>query len=319
MPLIKLSSYKPPFPFKNVHLNTIYPSLLRKVEVRFTRERIITPDGDFVDVDWIKKDQSKLVILMHGLEGSSESRYIHGMSSKASNSGFDVLVLNFRGCSGTPNKAVRSYHSGETEDINFLISDTLQGRYDKIHLVGFSLGGNVLLKYLGEKAHILDLRISSAVAISPPCELGDCAKEIAKTKNWIYNQRFLSSLKQKVVAKKHITEGIIDYQKVMNSKNFNDFDEYYTAPIHGFASAEAYWYSCSANRCLDKIAIPTLILSALDDTFLSDSCYPYEFAKNSKAVFLETPEFGGHVGFISRSENGTYWSEKRTIEFLLSH
>lgn len=319
MPLIKPSAYKPPFPFKNVYLNTIYPSLLRKVSVSFKRERITTPDGDFVDVDWIKSDHLRLIILMHGLEGSSESRYIHGMSREASSKGFDVMVLNFRGCSGTPNKAIRSYHSGETEDIHFLISERLKGEYNKIHLVGFSLGGNVLLKYLGEQGEYIDPRISSAVAISPPCELGDCAREIAKSKNWIYNHRFLSSLKQKVVDKKHITAGIIDYQKVMDSKNFNDFDEYYTAPIHGFASAEAYWYSCSANRCLDKVAIPALILSALDDTFLSDSCYPYELAQNSETVFLETPEFGGHVGFISRSKNGTYWSEKRTIEFLLSH
>ena len=320
MPIIKSSSFKVHFPFKSAHLHTIYPNLFRRHKVVFSRERFLTPDDDFFDIDWIKNDSESLLILLHGLEGSSNAQYIKGMAKAGVKEDFDIAVLNFRGCSGTPNKTLRTYHSGETEDLGLLVSHILdKSSYKRIHLVGFSLGANVVLKYIGEQSENMDHRVKSAVAISVPCELGDCSLEIAKAKNWIYCQHFLIHLKRKVKLKRHITKGIIDYKKVMKTFNFRDFDELYTAPIHGFESAEDYWYKSSANRNLDKIRIPTLILNALDDTFLPDSSYPFEIARSSPHIYLETPKFGGHVGFSSLPINGTNWAEFRTTEFLNAH
>jgi len=317
MPILKSNNYSPRFPFKNAHIHTIYPSLFRKVAITFNRKRIDTPDGDFFDVDTVKKGSEKAVILLHGLEGSSDSNYIKGMAKAAIDSGHDAIALNFRGCSGEVNKVVRSYHSGETEDLHLLIKLTLkEGNYKRLHLIGFSLGANVILKYLGEVGEAIDSRIRSAVSISVPCELAACSDEISKPVNWIYSKRFLSDLKEKVKLKRAITKDVINYEKVMASKGIWEFDDNYTAPIHGFESAEAYYETCSGNRFLHNIRIPTLILNALDDTFLAGACYPYELAKESKFVFLETPEYGGHVGFVGNGRKGWYWSEERAMSFL---
>lgn len=317
MPILKSKNYSPKFPFKNAHIHTIYPSIFRKVDITFQRERINTPDEDFLDIDTVKNGTDSAVILLHGLEGSSSSNYIKGMAKAAVESGHDVIALNFRGCSGEVNRVIRSYHSGETQDLRFLIKLMLQeGTYKRLHLVGFSLGANVLLKYLGEEGDSIDPRIGSGVSISVPCELAACSDEISKPVNWIYSKRFLSDLKEKVKLKRAITKDVINYEKVMASKGIWEFDDNYTAPIHGFESAESYYENCSGNRFLNNIRIPTLILNALDDTFLAGACYPYELAKESTYVFLETPKYGGHVGFVGDRGKGWYWSEERAMSFL---
>ncbi len=318
MPLIENSSYKPAFLFKNKHINTIWPALFRKINAfSYRRERLELEDGDFLDLDWSKIGSKTLVILMHGLEGDSHRPYIKGMVSALNDEHWDTLSLNFRSCSGEPNRLARSYHSGETEDITKIVDLAVtEHHYEFIHLIGFSLGGNVALKFVGEKGKQLPSACKSVIGISVPCELRDCSVQISKKGNKVYLNRFLKSLKEKVRLKSHLTKDVIDLQKVLQSKDFFEFDHFYTAPVHGFSSGEEYWRLSSANRVLDQIKIPCLIINALDDSFLADSCFPRELAQNHPYVHLETPKYGGHVGFTTFGQKGTFWSETRTIKFI---
>lgn len=274
-------------------------------------------DGDFLDVDWSKKGSDRLVILLHGLEGDSHRPYIKGMVKSMNKESWDTLSVNFRGCSGENNRTPRAYHSGETDDLKFLITKAIkEHQYKHIHLVGFSLGGNVVLKYAGQYHNDLPEEVCSVTGISVPCELGDSAIEISKPSNKIYLKRFLRTLKLKVKEKEVLTEDKVDIKKVLKSKDFFEFDDLYTAPVHGFTSGKEYWYLSSANRFLKNINIPCLIINALDDTFLANSCYPFELARNHPYIHLETPKYGGHVGFTTFGKEGTFWTESRTIKFI---
>ncbi len=317
MPLIQQSNYHPPFPFKNGHLNTIYPSLFRKVKgIDYQRERITTPDGDFFDIDWLQQGNRKLVVLCHGLEGSSEGSYIKGMARVFLREHWDAVAMNFRGCSGEPNRLLKAYHSGFTEDLETLIVHVLnEYDYEQIALVGFSLGGNLVLKYLGEQGVNTPAAIQKAVAISVPCDLEKGAAHLSRPSNWFYLKRFLIKLTKKVEDKVNAGHDI-DFTPFKKAKSFKDFDGLFTAPVHGFSSAEDYWRKCSSKHFLKDIQIPTLILNALDDPFLPKECYPFDFCKNSHFVHLETPQYGGHVGFTLLSEDKAHWSENRTVEFV---
>ena len=204
MPIVK-SSYSPTKLYVNGHIETIVPALFRKVKgIKYQRQRITTPDDDFLDLDWMKcnsnpsqENSKKLVIVSHGLEGNTSRSYIHGMVKAFHSKGYDVLAWNFRGCSEEMNKQLRFYHSGETTDLDFVIEHA-EKNYNQIHLIGFSLGGNVTLKYLGEKKHNLNPKIKKAVAISVPIDLKSSCMEISKPFNWPYSNRFLRSLKDKI-------------------------------------------------------------------------------------------------------------------------
>jgi len=317
MPVLQTPPYQPSFLFKFRHFSTIYPSLMRKVEdVQFNRQRIITPDNDFFDVDWAKVNSKKLVIALHGLEGSSESTYIKGLTKVLNQDGWDVAAMNFRGCSGDPNIQRRTYHSGETEDLNFLMESILQqSNYEEINLVGFSLGGNVALKYSGEKSSQLDTRIKKVIGISVPIDLMGCSIEISKWHNYIYLNRFLASLKYKFKLKQSQYPDL-DANAIFKSKTFTDFDEAFTAPVHGFLNAKEYWEKSASINFLPKINIPTLLISAQDDSFLSETCYPYDLAEELPHLHLLAPQFGGHVGFPQTHPKGVYWTEERILDFL---
>jgi len=319
MPLIQQSNYKPPFIFHNRHLNTTYPSLIRRVYgVRYERERIDTPDGDFLDLDWSKTGGKRLILGLHGLEGDASRPYIQGMLKLFNQRGWDGAGLNFRSCSGEPNRRARSYHIGDTGDVDFIIHHILKNhKYEEIALFGFSLGGNVVLKYLGEQGNELPDVIKRAVAFSVPCHIESANLEIEKWFNRVYRNRFLNSLNAKLLQKAELFPDEIQVPEGSLPKNFKEFDDLYTGPIHGFRDAQDYWNSNSSIHFIPGIKIPVLLINAKDDTFLSPQCYPVELAEKMKNFYLEMPEKGGHVGFVTRAKDGFYWSERRAARFIL--
>lgn len=320
MPLIHQSTYKPPFGFGTGHVQTIVPPLFRRVEkVTTRRERIATPDGDFLDLDYAETDGAgkRVAILSHGLEGCSPQTYIQGMASAFKRNGWNVIAWNFRGCSGEPNRRPRSYHSGATEDLQVVVDHALSSKdYDTVALVGFSLGGNLTLKFLGDAGAAIDPRIRAAVAFSVPCDLEACAEKLSQWQNTIYLRRFLRYLKQKTRTKARLFPREINIDGLDAIRTFREFDGRYTAPLHDFASAEDYWSRCSCKQVLTNIRIPTLIVNARNDPFLTPECFPEKECALSDCVFLETPESGGHMGFIEHRADGAYWSETRAVEFL---
>jgi uncharacterized protein len=318
MPLIEKSSYLPPPFFGNGHLQTLYPNLCRRVRgIVYRRERIPTPDGDFLDLDWSRVGSRKLVIVSHGLEGSSVRPYVLGMVRAFNATGWDAAAWNFRGCSGEPNRKLRFYHSGATEDLETVVEHVrCDPTYRKIALVGFSLGGNITLKYLGERGKDAAAAVFGAVAFSVPCDLRSGAIKMARRANALYMRRFIRMLHDKIRDKMRLFPGEIDDRNYGSVRSFKEFDARYTARLHGFASAEDYWTRASSKPFLPKIKVPTLLVNALDDPFLGPPCYPCEEARKNPFFFLETPPFGGHVGFVAFNGEDRYWSEKRAVEFL---
>tara|TARA_R110002051_G_scaffold71624_5_gene129382 strand:+ start:21980 stop:22942 length:963 start_codon:yes stop_codon:yes gene_type:complete len=316
MPIIK-STYNPPILFKSGHLSTIYAGLLRKVEnLDQIRIRIDLPDTDYLDLDWSysKNSSNKLVLIIHGLEGSSKRAYVRGSAKALTESGFDVCAINLRGCSGTMNNLYRSYHSGATEDLQAVISYVLQlKQYSSIFLHGFSLGGNLILKYLGEKRE-LPKEIKGAVTISVPCQLADSLHQLLLFKNILYAKRFKGNLIKKLKIKQELFPNHILDTDIKAIKTLKDFDDFYTSKAHGFTDAMDYYKKSSSLQFLKSINLPTLIINAKNDSFLGKECYPIAIANEHKNLFLEIPKYGGHVGFYGPN-NYTY-TEKRTIEFL---
>jgi len=319
MPLVSRSTYKAPPLFQSADLQTIFPSLFRRVKgVRYRRERIDTPDGDFLDLDWSETGARRLVIISHGLEGNSGRSYVLGMARAFNRRGWDALAWNMRGCSGEPNRLLRSYHSGATEDLEAVIAHVQKNlpRYRVLALIGFSLGGNVTLKYLGERSEAVSPLIVGAVAFSVPCDLASGAREMAKGRNRIYMSRFIRLLHEKIRAKMALMPGRINDDGYDQVKTFFDFDDRYTAPLHGFKDAEDYWRRSSSKQFLPAVKVPTLMVSAKNDPFLGPECYPVSEASDHPMVHLEIPSWGGHVGFVSFNEEGEYWSEARAASFL---
>lgn len=285
--------------------------------MNYQRQRIDTPDNDFLDLDWVRTGSRRLAVVAHGLEGDSRRHYMLGMVKALSKRGWDVVAWNARGCSGEPNRAPRFTHSGATEDLETVLARFLSiGGYSEIALLGFSLGGNLTLKYLGERGSGLDRRIKAAVAFSVPCDLFSGCTALAKPANQIYMRRFLATLHDKIRALMKLMPGKIDDQGYEKMRTFKDFDDRYTAPLHGFKDAEDYWRQCSCKPYLKFIQIPTLLVNARNDPFLADPCYPVEEARQNPNLHLEMPTSGGHVGFVSFNHDGEYWSETRAAAFL---
>jgi len=309
-------SYHPPLFLKNGHVQTIYPVVFRTVQkVQYQRERIHTPDNDFIDLDWSIHQNDRLVIISHGLEGNTHRAYVKGMVKAVTQNGWDALAWNYRSCSGETNQQLRSYHNGVTDDLAQIIDHARKkGTYKEIALIGFSLGGNLSLLYMGKTEP--DSLVKKAVVFSVPCDLKSSAEELKKTINKIYMKRFLVLLHEKIKAKMELFPGLIDDHGYENIKDFQGFDDRYTAPIHGFKNANDYWEKCSSKPHIPNIKIPTLIVNALNDPFLSDSCYPIKEAANNKHVTLCMPDSGGHVGFVAFNTKNRYWSEQTAIDFL---
>ncbi|MDB5236648.1 MAG: alpha/beta hydrolase [Hymenobacter sp.] len=320
MPLISDSHYQPPFYLFNGHLQTIVPSLWRTVpDVAYQRERLELPDGDFLNLDWsclpAMHPTDGLAIVSHGLEGDASRPYMLGMVRALNRAGFDALAWNYRSCGGEMNRLLRSYHLGDTDDLDLVLRHALAtGRYRRVYLVGFSAGGNVTLKYLGEDAARVPKEVKRAAVFSVPTDLQASSVHIGRLQNQVYMRRFLKSLRLKVRAKAELLPGQIDLSGIEELRNFEEFDSRYTAPMHGFDSADAYYRYSSSGHYLSGIQVPTLLVNAQNDPFLPASCFPRDVAARSSFVFLETPPEGGHVGFAE--SNGEYYSERRAVEFL---
>jgi len=313
---VKVMPFDPPVYQFNGHLQTIIPGLFRKVNVpHLIRERWDTPDGDFIDVDWLKTKSKRLAIISHGLEGDSRRPYMLGMLKTLSTNGFSILNWNFRSCSGEINKKVRFYHSGATDDLHFIITKAIDDFNPvEIFLIGFSLGGNLTLKYLGESDYEKSQLIQKAIAISVPIDLGSSCIKMKKADNKPYEIRFLRSLKSKLREKEKMMPGTFDLRPLSRISHLWEFDDYYTGPIHGFSGAQDYYNQCSSINFLPYITVPTVLINAKNDPFLSEECFPNNGILGKSAVQAVYPDKGGHCGF--RMSNGKYWSEVVSVGFL---
>ncbi len=318
MPLLSSSTYAAPVLFANPHVQTVFPQRFRHVTgLDYERERMETDDGDFMDLDWVRGGSDRLVVLLHGLEGNSRRPYMRGMARAFRRRGWDAVAANFRGCSGVPNRLLRSYHHGVSDDLHRIVSHALtDGRYGVVALVGFSLGANVVLKYLGEGVFPVPPHIKAAAAISAPCDLEACALKLEAKRYAFYMKHFLRMLRKKHRAKMAMFPGALDLEGYASIRTFREHDDRYTAVLHGFDSAEDYWRTCACGRFLERIKVPSLVLNAADDPFLAESCYPTDVAGRSSVVYLEVPARGGHVGFVTFRNRGEYWHEARVAVFV---
>jgi len=317
-------TFKPAFGLSNRHIQTLYSSFFRKSKnLDFEIEKFILPDGDFVECYWYDKpaegSSKPIVILFHGLAGSYESPYIQGTMLKLAEAGFSSVIMHFRGCSGVANELPRAYHSGDTGDSSLWIQE-VKGRFSKSKLfaIGYSLGGNMLLKYLGEKG--TNSLLDGAISVSAPMVLDICANTINKGFSKIYQNHLITNLNTPLEQKyeKHDMESIIGLKKeeVKNIKTFWEFDKVYTAPIHGFDSAKDYYKKSSSRQFLKDIKTPTLIIHSLDDPFMTQEILPNS-DELSKYVKLEISSNGGHVGFIGGTIfNPIFWLEDRVTEYF---
>lgn len=317
MPILSCN-FNPALPFKSAHFNTMYRPLFMKDTIKYHRKRITTWDNDFIDLDFSTIGSETLVLLIHGLEGSSQSNYMITTSNYLNNTGFDTVCMNLRSCSGEDNALLETYHSGKTDDVDFIVRHlTTNYRYKNIIIVGFSLGGNLTLKYLGEYLNI-PLKVKGGIAISVPIDLTTSQAELSKLKNKIYLNEFLKTLKLKILEKSEkFPEYKINKRLLFKATKFRHLEKQYTVPVFGFKNSDDYWLKASSKPYIPKIKIPTLLINSLDDSFLSKECYPFKEAENSANFYLLTPNYGGHVGFTSSfNNNENKWVEKKITEFI---
>lgn len=318
MPILSPPSYQPPLLQFNGHLQSIYPSIFRKVPFVYARrERLDLPDGDFVDLDWsvAKKASNKLVIVTHGLEGDSTRHYVTGMAKIFSENGYDALGWNCRSCSGEMNRLVRFYHHGDANDLRYVIDFAInQYGYEEIVLVGFSMGGSLTFRAIAEYPEWVPTQVKSAIGFSVPCSLKGSVDALSTKGNNIYLKRFLRKLGEKIKLKAQLFPGQIDATDYDQIKTFIEFDNRYTAPLHGYDNALDFYEKASVGPLLHQIKIPSLIVQAVNDPFLLPNCMPIETAEQHPTLFLEMTEKGGHCGFMVKGQLHT-WAEKRALSF----
>jgi hypothetical protein len=305
------------------HLGTVYASVARPLpRPAFRRERWELPDGDFLDVDRLPgaHPRSPVLVISHGLEGSSAAAYVRGIAAAAARRGLAVAAWNFRGCSGEPNRLLRQYHSGDTGDLEAVVRRVSgEDPARPIGIVGFSLGGNQLVKWLGESGTAVPEAVRAAVAVSVPFDLEACAVALDGPGfwPWVYRERFLLRLRRKALQKAREHVGAIDAAAVARSRTFSAYDGLVTAPIHGFSSARDYWRRCSSAQFIGGVRRDLLLLSADDDPLVPAGSIPVSAARENPGVTLEVTPGGGHVAFVSGSPlRPAFWAEERAIDFL---
>ncbi len=320
-------SYRAPLWLPNGHAQTIYASLLApRPHVSYRRERWETPDGDFIDVDRLYPQQSPepaqpvtvpLVVLFHGLEGSSHSHYALALMAAVSHRGWQGAVIHFRGCSGTPNRLPRAYHSGDSAEADWILQRVAAGQAGApVYAVGVSLGGNVLLKWLGEKAGSARAIVTRAAAVSAPVDLMAAGEALGRGFNLVYARHFLRTMKAKSLAKLARFPGLYDAGRVRRARTLREFDDLVTAPIHGFAGVDDYWTRSSSKPWLRHIAVPTLMINARNDPFLPQTALP-DRENVSPAVTLDFPGGGGHASFVcGRFPGSLDWIPQRLLDFF---
>jgi uncharacterized protein len=315
------STYRAPWWLPGGHVQTIYARwLARHFTVSYRRERWETPDNDFIDLDWLddSPDSAKLIVLFHGLEGYSQSHYALSLMAVAAQQGWRGVVPHFRGCSGEANRLIRSYHSGDSREIDWVLRRIKsENPRSKVYVVGVSLGGNMLLKWLGEEGESAGGIIEGAAAVSTPVDLAAAAGQLDfGLRRILYTSHFLRSLKPKALAKITAHKLKIDTRAILAGLTFRQFDDLFTAPLHGFKDADDYWLRCSSKPWLTQIKVPTLLINARNDPFLPSEALPGP-AEVSDAVTLEFPATGGHVGFVSGKCPGHIeWMPRRILKFF---
>lgn len=316
------AQFKPAWWLPNSHLQTIWPSVCRPEikNISLERERLELPDGDFLDLDWSGKNlPGPIVLVLHGFEGSIESHYSKGMLQAINQRGWRGLFMHFRGCSGEPNRLPRGYHSGETDDVNFVVKTLLAREPDaEMAAIGYSLGGNMLLKWLGETGDKNPLK--AAIAISVPFDLHKAYKKINSGFSRLYQWYLVKAARERLVHKFEIVKGpfdSFDAAELAGIGGIEELDLKYTVPVHGFSSVEEYYTTTSSRYYLHSIRVPTLLIQAKDDPFMTEDVIPAQY-ELSKEVTLEVTETGGHVGFVSGKYpwRPEYWLEERAPEFL---
>jgi predicted alpha/beta-fold hydrolase len=289
------------------HLQTVVASLLPPPRVALQRSRWETPDGDFIDVDFAGEPGAPTMVVFHGLEGSSNSHYARRLASALPRAGWRVAIPHWRGCSGEPNRKPRAYHSGDTAEVDWI----LRRFSGPIDVVGISLGGNALLKWLGERSDAATAVVRRAAAISAPLDLPACGVALDRGLNrLLYTRMFLSTLKPKSLAQLERFPKLFDADKVRRARTFREFDDLYTAPMHGFRGVDHYWATAASGPWLEHIRVPTLVINARNDPFLPEAALVAATRKAAPCVTLELPRLGGHVGFRGG------WLANRLIDFF---
>lgn len=315
-------TYRAPWWCSNGHLQTVWGPLLRRRRRSLRRERIETPDGDFVDLDWLDGPaRAPLLLVLHGLEGSVRSHYVAGLLDEAAARRWRGVVLNFRSCSGEINRLPRFYHSGDTADLHHVVGLLLEREPDvRLGAVGVSIGGNVLLKWLGEQEVEAPKQLAGAVGLSVPFDLTASAWVLDRGfARAVYTANFLRTMKRKARDKAARHPGFVDLGAVRRARTFAQYDRAVTAPLHGFTDEKDYWTRASSGPYLARIRRPTLLINALDDPLVPAQALP-DPQTLPACVQAEFPRRGGHLGFVEgrwpwqvRS-----WAERRAVEFLAS-
>ncbi len=318
------TAYRAPKWLPGGHAQTLYPLLIKPEPPPYWRERWETPDDDYIDLDWntapsllASEKIAPLVVLFHGLEGSSNSHYAINLMQAFLGISWDATLVHFRGCSGQINRLPRAYHSGDSDEIDWILR-RLRQLFPKrpLYAVGVSLGGNALLKWLGERESDVRNLIHAAAAISAPLDLSVSGHHLAHGFNRIYTRHFLRTLKQNAAAKLEAFPGLFDEQRMRAARNLYQFDDVVTAPLHGYSSADDYWRRASSKSWLAAIRLPTLLLNAQNDPFLPANALPTNNQLSSH-VTAEFPRQGGHVGFVSGSLPGHLdWLPQRILHFF---
>lgn len=327
MPVVH-STFRPPLWLRNGHLSTVLTVVQpRPAEAWSEFERLELPDGDFLDLAWRRHSNGdragkprRLAVLCHGLEGSLRAPYIRSMAAALAAEGWDILAWNYRNCGAEPNRLPRSYHSGASEDLRAVVDHAAVSRgVERMALIGFSLGGNLVLKYVGEQSPHPAVR--TVVGLSAPVDLASCAGALdRRLGNRVYLRRFLKTLLAKTQAKARRFPDRIDAGSLRGIRTIREFDDRVTAPLHGFAGAEDYWTRCSALPFIPDIPVPSLLVNALNDPLLDTACFPDDLASRLPGFQFEATPWGGHLGFQGSRNPGNRhaWLETRVLAFLES-
>jgi hypothetical protein len=324
MPVLASSTYRAPWLLRNGHAQTLLAPFWRNVPAPgYRRERLELADGDFLDLDWAARSavddaagRGRLAIISYGMEGNAERGYVAGMVRALHGAGWDALVWNYRSCGGEPNRKVHFYHGGLIGDLQAVVQHALRGGYRELALIGFSLGGNLTLNYLGRGSAEVPDAVRCAVAISAPVDVEDCARVMRRADNRLYVHRFLKSFRERIRRKMRAMPGKISDTPFAQIRTLEDYDERYTAPHFGFQSVPDFYRFVSSRYWLHRVAVPTLIVNARNDPFMGPDCFPVEEARLNPRVHLEMPASGGHLGFLGARRQGMNWVEARALAFL---
>jgi predicted alpha/beta-fold hydrolase len=312
--------YRAPVWLPGGHAQTIWPLLIKGPLPDYRRERWDTPDGDFIDLDWIEgRAGAPCVVLFHGLEGSSGSHYARRLMYAAESRGWHGVVVHFRGCSGEPNRLPRAYHSGDSQEVDWVLRRLHARSYPALFVAGVSLGANALLKWLAEQGALASRVVNAAAAVSAPLDLAASNTALSSGFNRVYAQHFLRTLIPAAQAKEKRFPGRIDLRRAQAARTLRDFDDAVTAPLHGFLGADDYYARSSAGPLLAAVQTPTLLLHAANDPFLPQAALPRR-ENLPTAITLEICQSGGHVGFVHGALPGRIdWMPQRLLAHFGAH